>query len=328
MKADENLEKANTMYAEAESASEQMKTSEILCKAIADRADMFDGLLGDLNVMFAQCTVLLDDVTKKKLENNVIDASAFTEDELKLVAVTRALAGAVKAVIDTPILTADGTISTESQAVYEDTRGKLPAFTEAVNEVRNSKIKAKAVQTTSTNSNQDKATSIHSETKNIAAIIVGFFTAALARGIFIDILSIGLIAFGTTALLIMDNNPETKIFKYEKNLMCIFLAVGFILLFYQRALSFVFMKHYIIACLILGTLSLVSLVYFFAPNGEKTNNLERTIVRFSASVFFFVIAILLYAFVLKFLHLSGFFFFIVITIVYAFFGLLSVFIAD
>ena len=100
MKADENLEKANTMYGEAESASEQMKTSEVLCQAISDRAAMFDSLLSDLNIMFAQCTALLDGVTKKRIKKNSVDARKLTEDELKLVAVTRALAGAVKAVID------------------------------------------------------------------------------------------------------------------------------------------------------------------------------------------------------------------------------------
>ena len=36
MKADENLEKANTMYAQAEAASEKMKVSEMLCGAITD----------------------------------------------------------------------------------------------------------------------------------------------------------------------------------------------------------------------------------------------------------------------------------------------------
>ena len=139
MKADENLEKAQTMYTEAEAASERMKTSEVLCGAIADRADMFDNLLHDLNGLFSYCTAMLDGVTKKKmglLKNKAVDARTFTEDELKLVGVTRALAGAVKAVIDTPILTSEGAVSNESEVIYEDTVKRLPAFTEAVNEVK------------------------------------------------------------------------------------------------------------------------------------------------------------------------------------------------
>ena len=58
IKADENLEKAKCMYAEAEVACEKMKTAETLCVAIVRKADMFDGLLGELNVMFAECARL------------------------------------------------------------------------------------------------------------------------------------------------------------------------------------------------------------------------------------------------------------------------------
>lgn len=68
LKADENLEKANTMYAEAEAASEKMKISETLCGAISDRSEMFDDLLIDLNKMFSECTGLLAGVVRKKKE--------------------------------------------------------------------------------------------------------------------------------------------------------------------------------------------------------------------------------------------------------------------
>lgn len=67
MKADENLEKANVMRAEAEEACEKMAVAETLCKAISDRSNMFDKLLVDLDAMYGTCTVLLDQVTKKKL---------------------------------------------------------------------------------------------------------------------------------------------------------------------------------------------------------------------------------------------------------------------
>jgi hypothetical protein len=135
MRADENLEKAKTVRAEAEAKSEKMKTKKVLCTAIADKADMFDHLLCDLNKLFSYCTERLDGVTKMKidvLKTETVDARTFTEDELKLVAVTRSLAGAVKAVIDAPILTNEGNISTESEAVYEDAKKMLPAFDEAV----------------------------------------------------------------------------------------------------------------------------------------------------------------------------------------------------
>lgn len=148
MKADENLEKAQTMYAEAKVASEKMKTAEVLCAAIADRADMFDNLLDELNRMFSYCTTMLDDVTKKKMgifKNKTVDAQTFSEDELKLAAVTRSLAGAVKAVIDTPILTCEGTVSDESESVYNDTQKKLTAFNEVVREIKSTDYSLKSI---------------------------------------------------------------------------------------------------------------------------------------------------------------------------------------
>ena len=66
MKADENLEKANTMYAEAEVAIEKMKISETLCEAITEKSEMFDDLLENLNTMFAECTGLLTAVVRKR----------------------------------------------------------------------------------------------------------------------------------------------------------------------------------------------------------------------------------------------------------------------
>ncbi len=74
LKADENLEKAQAMCAEAESTSEKMKTAEILCNAIADRADMLDDLLLELNKLFSCCTDNLDKVTTEKLASSIVYA--------------------------------------------------------------------------------------------------------------------------------------------------------------------------------------------------------------------------------------------------------------
>jgi len=131
LKADENLEKARTMYSQAESASEKMHISQTLCTAITDRSCMYNNLLEDLNKMFSYCTELLDGVTKKKtgvFGNKRIKAEDLSLEERKLAAVTRALAGAVKTVIDTPILAKDGSLSAEGQQVYTDTRKCLPVF--------------------------------------------------------------------------------------------------------------------------------------------------------------------------------------------------------
>lgn len=137
-KADQNLEKARSRYAQAQAAVEKMRTSELICDAIHKKAYMFNDLLNELNEMFSYCTVLLDAVTKKKLWffQDKVDARQFNENELKLVAVTRALAGAVKAVIDVPILNGNSEITIESTNVYNETLNKLPAFSNAVEEIK------------------------------------------------------------------------------------------------------------------------------------------------------------------------------------------------
>lgn len=135
IKADENLEKAQTMYAEAEAAAEKMMISERMCDAIGERAEMFNDLLEELDGMFLECVQSLDNMTKEKIAvygKNRIDAKVFTREELKLVAVTRALAGAVKAVIDIPILNEEGTLSNKSEIFYCDTIESLSDFASEV----------------------------------------------------------------------------------------------------------------------------------------------------------------------------------------------------
>lgn len=151
IKADENLEKAIAMEAEAEAAVEKMKVSETMCSAIAERADMFDCLLNELDAMFSQCTQLLSGVVQSKtglFKGKTVDVKNLTEAEIKLIAVTRSLAGAVKAVIDTPILKQDGSLSEEGQEVYEDTKERVEDFSRAVRQVKaaNPNVKAVAVK--------------------------------------------------------------------------------------------------------------------------------------------------------------------------------------
>lgn len=187
MKADENLEKANTMYAEAEAASEKMKISETLCGAISERTEMFDDLLGDLNKMFAECSGLLAGVVRQKerrIFKKKLTSKDFTEEELKLIAVTRALAGAVKSVIDTPILSKDGNISYEAEDIYDQTVEKLPDFSQAVQEVKtlNYDVKpvAEKISSTSRNSNS-KATggiTVMGGARRVFAVVLGVILAS------------------------------------------------------------------------------------------------------------------------------------------------------
>ena len=327
MKADENLEKAQTMYAEAEAASEQMKTSEVLCVAIADRADMFDSLLHELNSLFSYCTSMLDGVTKKKvgiLKNKTVDAQTFTEEELKLVAVTRSLAGAVKAVIDTPILTSEGAISNESEDVYEDTVKRLPVFTEAVNEVKTVNYSAKPIAAATPKSKKNgKPGTVLGATRNVLAIIAGWFVASFMQGVIADTFVIGLLSFATTSLLIMNNDVEAGIFKLAKNICCISIGVGFCILFYNSCETIVYMDHYIIGSIIVGVISMIIFGVCLPSKGTTTGNFKRTMTRIFGCVFFFAVAILVYAFLYKFIGLSHTFSAIVTVVAYALFAFVS-----
>ena len=332
IKADENLEKARTMYAEAEVAAEKMKTSEVLCAAISDRADMYDNLLDELNGMFSYCTGMLDGVTRKKMgvfKNKTVDARRFTEEELKLVAVTRSLAGAVKAVIDTPILTADGAVSSESEAVYEDTTKRLPVFVEAVDDVKNTRYSAKPIVAATPKSSQSRQNGgILGATRNVLAMIAGLFMAPFIQGMVADTFVVGLLAFATTTLLIMNNDVKTGFFKLVKNICCILMGAGFCLLFWNTCQTIVYMNHYIISSIIIGFISMVVFGVSIPSKGKNVGNIKRTMARFFGCVLFFTIAILVYAFLYKFIGIAHTISAILTVVAYALFAFASAYAGD
>lgn len=332
IKADENLEKANTMYAEAEAASEQMKTSEVLCVAIADRADMFNNLLYDLDAMFSQCTALLDGVTRKKMgffKNKTVDAKNFSEDELRLVAVTRALAGAVKAVIDTPILTAEGTVSNDSQNIYDETTKKIPAFSESFNDIKSCEYNAKPIAaTTKEKKKAGTSSSLSSAIRNVFATVLGAFMFNLIQGLVTESFVLGLFGFAITTLLIMNNDTKSLIFKLVKNTCYLVISVGFIMLFYDSCIHIVDMNHYIIGNIIIGVIAFVLSNMCISKNEKKPNNLNRILVGVFGCTFFFTIAVLVFAFLYRSMEFSYQESRINTAILYAIFALLSPFLAD
>lgn len=144
MNADDNLDKANEMYAEADAAAAEMGVSETLCKGITERSEMFQHLLHDLNSLFINCVGLMAAVIRQKERRGFfgfffgrkITAADFTEEELRLFAVTGSVAKAIKTVIDTPILATDGEISPQADTTYQEVHQKLPAIKTQVKAVR------------------------------------------------------------------------------------------------------------------------------------------------------------------------------------------------
>ncbi|MBQ7168298.1 MAG: hypothetical protein IJR63_00165 [Synergistaceae bacterium] len=130
-KADENKEKARAMLAEAESKAEKMKTDETFCRAVGERADMFRGLLSRLNGMFAPCVDRLEDMVRSKTVYDPyrkISGYELSDNQLALCAVTGSLAGAVKSVLDVPILSGSREIHPRVDSTITRVSGKLPAL--------------------------------------------------------------------------------------------------------------------------------------------------------------------------------------------------------
>lgn len=134
MKADENKEKAHAMLAEAEANAEKMKTDETFCRAVGERADMFRGLLETLDMMFAPCVQRLENMVQRKAgydSGRKIQGYELSNDEVKLCAVTGRLAGAVKSVLDVPILSGKREIHPRVDSTIREVSGSLMAFTDS-----------------------------------------------------------------------------------------------------------------------------------------------------------------------------------------------------
>ncbi len=136
-KADENLEKAKALRAEARKKAEEMKAHTVLYKTIADKADLFCKLLSELTDTFAKGIYKMDKMVKAKVNWYTwkVDQSRLTEDDQKLIAITRSLAGAVKALIDTPILTENGELANAFQTEYDKANAVLPVFKKNVQQM-------------------------------------------------------------------------------------------------------------------------------------------------------------------------------------------------
>lgn len=323
MKANENLEKANTMYAEAEAASEKMRISETLCYAICEKSEMFDSLLIDLNKMFVECSSLLAGVVKKKegrLFKKKLTSADFTEEDLKLVAVTRALAGAVKTVIDTPILSESGEISYEAENIYDKIVEKLPDFNQAVQEVKtiNFNIKPIEAQTVKQSTNQNSVstgTTVMSGARKVFAFVVGFILAStFARNIafavsdeyskflFLNAYTVNLIA----VWLLLFINIVVIVGKFKGQKIEKWYAVGsgisLFILYVQYCRTVELMNHYIIFSIIVIFVS--GWLFYYLDNRKTKWQFAQFVSSEALVIMFFSIMFLVYAFFSKFIGFS------------------------
>ena len=120
-KASKNLDVANANYAKAKEFEEEMKTAAALCYGIRRRSAMFNRFLIRLQTVFDP---LVYDMTQIINEKGT-DFREFSDDEKKCVASAMSLAGAIKAVLDTPILDDEGNLTEESGEIINITQKKV-----------------------------------------------------------------------------------------------------------------------------------------------------------------------------------------------------------
>lgn len=279
IKADENLEKANTMYAQSKAAASKMEISEELCKAITKRSEMFDELLVDLNGMFSECSELLAGVIKKKdglILKKKLKREDFTKEEQELIMVTRSLAAAVKAVIDTPILSKDGNISDKAMNMYEQSSEALPGFKEKVKVIEYTDYNAKPVKIKTEINKKNKILNYSKTGSNnvempcwiykIFAVVLGcvlikMFAGSLAlkittkgtKFLFLDAFianKIALILLIPSSVMMLCGKIEQKSMIEKICKLCYKVAISILYVQYCRTVET--MKHYVIfSCMLL-----------------------------------------------------------------------------
>lgn len=123
-KASANLEKSYANLAKSREFAEEMKTVRTLCLGIRLRANMFERLLIRLNGYFQPSVKALENLVDTRGE----DFRTYTLEEKQIVASSVAIAQAIKAVLDTPILTEEGVLTEESESLALQMQEKLSVF--------------------------------------------------------------------------------------------------------------------------------------------------------------------------------------------------------
>jgi len=119
-KAEENLEKARANRAEAEKIVEQCRTISSTCLCIKMRCDAISAILNKLSSRLVTAVYTIDGfIARHDDGTGSADYRTFSEDEKKKLAATAALAKSVKSILDTPILTEEGKLTSKSEIIAE-----------------------------------------------------------------------------------------------------------------------------------------------------------------------------------------------------------------
>lgn len=124
-KASKNLDSANANWAKAKEFEEEMKAAVDLCNGIRRRSAMFNRFLIRLQTIFDPLVYQMSEIIREK----GTDFREFSSEEKQCVASAMSLAGAIKAVLDTPILDEAGNLTKESGLIIKTTQEKVEAIT-------------------------------------------------------------------------------------------------------------------------------------------------------------------------------------------------------
>ena len=113
--AKKNLEIAYTNRAEAIQIAEELNAGALQCEMIRRRTYMLYNLLARLDAFFLPLVYKLEDIVKEEGD----DYRKYKPESKKAVASCASIAVAIKSVLDTPLLTEEGSLTKESDTIAE-----------------------------------------------------------------------------------------------------------------------------------------------------------------------------------------------------------------
>ena len=114
-KTEEKLDKALENKAQADETAEALSIASLQCSAIRRRAYMFFELLTRLDSYFLPQIWKMQEI----IETEGNDYSQYKSESKKAIAMAASTACSIKSVLDTPILTQDGSLTIESESVMD-----------------------------------------------------------------------------------------------------------------------------------------------------------------------------------------------------------------
>lgn len=116
--ASKQLDLAKENAAKADEIEAELCLISSKCDAIRRRANMFYAFISRLDVRFIPQILRLEDI----IDSEGVDYSKFSQNSQETVVKALSLAKSIKSLIDTPILTEDGTLTDQSEKVIETIR--------------------------------------------------------------------------------------------------------------------------------------------------------------------------------------------------------------